>query len=257
MEDNIYGVPLYEGERIDEVNDRLRLIQKPEGLTFGTDALLLAAFVNEKSKKGLELGAGSGIISMLLLTRGKLSSAKCLEVQDEYASLTERNARLNSLSDKLTVECADIRYADLSDSYDAVYTNPPYMKTDSGKENAVTKKNVARHEVFGDIYDFCRSAKRGLKFGGNFYAVYRPDRLIDLISAMRSSAIEPKRIIPVIADMKKSPSVVLVEGKLGGKSGLFYTPPFVIYTDEKHEKYTPHMDYVMENGAFPKEFIAR
>ena len=46
---------LLEGERIDEVNDRLRLIQKPEGLTFGTDALLLAGYLSGKSARGLEL----------------------------------------------------------------------------------------------------------------------------------------------------------------------------------------------------------
>ena len=36
-------------ERIDLVNDRLSLIQKTDGLTFGTDALLLAGFIGTGS----------------------------------------------------------------------------------------------------------------------------------------------------------------------------------------------------------------
>ena len=92
---------LYESERIDEVNDKLKLIQKPEGLTFGTDALLLAGYVSGKNPLGLELGAGSGIISFLLLTRGKVSKVTALEVQEEYARLTERNTELNGLSDRM------------------------------------------------------------------------------------------------------------------------------------------------------------
>ena len=64
---------LNENERIDEVNDRLRLIQKTDGLTFGTDALLLAAYVKKKGETALELGGGSGIISLLLAARGRFS----------------------------------------------------------------------------------------------------------------------------------------------------------------------------------------
>ena len=68
-------IELYEGERVDEVNDKIKLIQKTDGLTFGTDALLLAGYVGGRSMHGLELGAGSGIISFLLLTREKLADA--------------------------------------------------------------------------------------------------------------------------------------------------------------------------------------
>ena len=56
-------------ERCDYVNDSLRLIQETDGLTFGTDALLLAGYINGKYRRGLEIGSGSGIISMFLVTR--------------------------------------------------------------------------------------------------------------------------------------------------------------------------------------------
>ena len=65
-------------ERCDFVNDNLRLIQDTEGLTFGTDALLLAGYINGRYKRGLELGCGSGIISMLLLTRSKADKVVAL-----------------------------------------------------------------------------------------------------------------------------------------------------------------------------------
>ena len=62
---------ILENERIDSVNDSIKLIQKTDGLTFGTDALLLAAYVRKRAARGAEFGAGGGIISMLILTRGK------------------------------------------------------------------------------------------------------------------------------------------------------------------------------------------
>lgn len=248
---------LFDGERIDRVNDSLSLIQKTDGLTFGTDALLLAGYVSGKYSSGIELGGGSGIISMLLLTRSKLAHATVLEVQDEYAELARRNALLNSLSERMDCFCADVRNFTGDGSADLVYSNPPYMKTDSGKANLTDRKNVARHEVFGTIGDFCRAAKRTLKYGGSFALVYRPDRLCDLLSEMRDAGIEPKRMTYVMANIRSAPSMVLVEGRLGGKTGLFVTPPLIIYNSERNDEYGADMKYIMENGSFPDEFVKR
>ena len=245
---------LLENERLDKVNDDLSLIQKNGGLLFGTDALLLAAYVSEGYGSGLEFGGGSGIISMLLLSRNKIKSAVSIEAQEEYAHLIKRNAELNSLENRLTSVFGDVRDYKPSTDFDIVFTNPPYMKTTSGKQNALDAKNIARHEVRGDIGDFLQAAKRTLKYGGAFYAVYRPERLTDLIFAMRDCNIEPKRITFVHADTESEASMVLVEGRRGGKTGLKLTPPLLIYNDKEHKKYTENMDYIMENGSFPPDF---
>lgn len=248
---------LFEGERIDEVNDKLKLIQKPEGLTFGTDALLLAGYVSGKNPVGLELGAGSGIISFLLLTRGKVNEATALEVQEDYARLTERNAELNGLSERLRTLNIDLRDFERAESFDIVYTNPPYMTVGSGLANAFSGKNLARHEVMGDIRDFCRCASSSLKYGGKFAVVYRPDRLTDLLSAMAENRLEAKRMTFVHADTDTEPSMVLIEAKKGGKCGLKVTAPLVIYADREHKKYSADMDYIMDFGTFPDKFLRR
>ena len=244
-------------ERCDFVNDSLKLIQNTEGLTFGTDALLLAGYVSSKYGRGLEIGSGSGIISMLLLSRGKLQSTVALEVQRTYAELTERNAALNGLSDRLSAVCADVREYRSEGEFDLVYTNPPYMKVGGGKSCDTDYKNIARHEVFGDIGDFCQSAKRLIRFGGSFAAVYRPDRLTDLIYEMRLADIEPKRMTLVFADCTSEPSMALIEGRRGGRCGMYVTPPFIIYKDSSHREYSEDMDYVMNNGSFPEIYKRR
>lgn len=241
-------------ERCDFVNDSLKLVQETEGLTFGTDALLLAGYISGKHARGCEIGSGSGIISLLLLTRDKVEKVTAIEVQEEYARLTEKNAAINSLSDRLATYHADVRDYKANGEFDLVYTNPPYMKSTSGKENALSKKNIARHEVMGDINDFCLSAKRLLKFGASFAVVYRPDRLCDLLSAMRAATLEPKRITFVHADTESEPSMVLIEARAGGKSGARVTRPLIIYADKEHKYYSPDMEYIMEKGDFPEEY---
>ena len=193
-------------------------------------------------------------ISMLLLTREKLRSTVAIEVQKEYAELTLRNAELNGLTERLSAFCSDVRDYRPDREFDITYTNPPYMKSGDGKANESDKKNIARHEIFGNIDDFCKSARRMLKFGGTFAVVYRPDRMIDLLSSMRNHSLEPKRMTFVHADTDSEPSMLLVEGKAGGKSSLLVTNPLIIYRDKDHKEYTDDMNYIMENGSFPKKY---
>lgn len=245
---------LKENERLDYVNDNIELIQNNEGLTFGTDALLLAGYINGKYASGIELGGGSGIISMLLLTRDKVKKISCLEIQEEYAELIARNAEHNSLGDRLYAINTDVRDFRPDGECELVFSNPPYMKADSGKANMSDKKNMARHEVAGSIYDFCLSGARMLKYGGTFAVVYRTDRLIDLIDAMREAKLEPKRMTYVHANETSAPSMVLIEAKKGGKCGLRVSRPLLIYKDKTNKEYTEDMSYIMENGSFPKEY---
>ncbi len=245
---------LFENERIDYVNDNLSLIQKTKGLTFGTDALLLAGYIMGKYKKGLELGGGSGIISMLIAVREKCEHMDVCEIQEEYSDLITRNIELNGLGDKIKAVHCDIRELNANENMDIVVSNPPYMKADSGRSNAHDAKNIARHEIHGDIYDFSAAASHALKYGGSYFAVYRPDRLIDLIDSMRKKALEPKRMTFVHAYTDSEPSMVLIEAKKGGKTGLNLTRPLIIYKSRTDCDYTDDMDFIMENGVFPKDF---
>lgn len=247
-------IKLLNNERIDKVNEGIRLIQRTDGLTFGTDALFLSAYIKQNNKKCVELGSGTGIISLLLLSRNKAQQIYAYEVQGSFADITQRNAVINGFEDRLTVLHKDIREAtqsDINGDADVVFTNPPYMKNGAGLDNYTDEKNIARREIFGGIDDFCSAARRLLKFGGRFYCVYRPDRLIELLCSMRANNIEPKRITFIHADSDSSPSLILAEGRLGAGVELNVTRPLVIYSSKEHNQYTPDTSYIYEYGNFP------
>lgn len=224
---------LYEDERIDQVNEQISLIAKRDGLTFGTDAFLLAAFVKPRpSGLAIELGTGTGILSLLCAARRRFAKIYALEIQEDFATLAARNVILNGMEERVRVRHADIREAhaeDFGKEADAVFANPPYMKTDSGKRNESDRKYIARHEVCGAIGDFCASAERLLKHGGDFYCVWRPDRLTDLVAALRDCHLEPKMMVFVHADPESEPSMVLCSAKKGGASGMRILPPLFLH----------------------------
>ena len=253
MTESSYILP---GERLDEVNFRIRLIQKPEGLTYGTDALLLAGYLHAKpTDRAIELGGGSGIISLLCLAREKFKTADCIEVQPAYADLIRRNALLNKFEDRLFAREADIR--DLARSgeecgkYDVVFSNPPYMPPDSGMGNRTPEKNAARHECHGGIADFTEAASRLLRYGGRFFCVFRPERLTDLLTACREAKLEPKRLTTVHPYPTAMPSLILLEAASGGKPGMRITRPLFIYREKEGQQYTDDMNTLFEEGRFP------
>ena len=233
------NIPLSADERIDRVNENICLIQKKNGLTFGTDAYMLAAFIRTSTRaRAVDLGSGTGIISLLCAAKGKLGHIYAAEIQQEFAELGDRNIKLNGLEEKITQIHSDIR--DLGPEVfggevDAVFSNPPYMKSGCGRECAADIKHIARHEENGGIDDFCAAAARILRYGGLFYTVWRPDRLIDLVDSLRRHRLEPKRMTFVYSDTSSKPAIVLTEAKLGGSPSLDLTAPLILYKNSAKE----------------------
>ncbi len=230
----IKDVHINDDERLDTVNESLRIIQKKDGLTFGTDAYMLAAFMRPQAQAlAAELGSGTGIISLLCAARARFAHIDAYEIQPEFAELGRRNIALNGMEALMAQHRTDIRHIPThkNGSYDVVFSNPPYMKSGHGERCAHDIKTIARHEEAGGIEDFCATAARLLRYGGRFYCVYRPDRLVDLVAAMRSNKLEPKRMTFIQSDATAAASIVLVEAKSGASSSLKLTPPLIIYRD--------------------------
>jgi tRNA1Val (adenine37-N6)-methyltransferase len=221
-------------ERLDHVNEQVTLIQKKNGLTYGSDAFLLSAFVRaQRHACAVDLGSGTGIIPLLLLARDKIACAYAAELQPGFVDLIGRNAAINGLSDRIHPLHGDVRTLSCRDlggkEVDLVVSNPPYMRCDSGKPNEHEEKYIARHEVFGGIGDFCAAAGRILRWGGRFVTVWRPDRLTELLAALHDAALEPKRMVMVYADAKSEPCAVLTEAVKGASPSLRLSPPLLLY----------------------------
>lgn len=220
-------------ERLDIVNEHLRLIQKKQGLTFGTDAYLLAAFTRPQPNAfAVELGGGSGIVSLLLARTEKVRQIASVEIQPDYAELISRNAAINGLSDRVLSLCSDVR--DLLPSMfpetpSLVVSNPPYLCNRSGKSNVAPEKELARHETAGGIADFCACAARLLGTGGRFVSVFRSERLCDLYAALRANRLEPKRTVFVHSDSSSPPCMVLTEAVKDASPSLRVLPPLFLY----------------------------
>ena len=245
------------GEINIKINEELTLTESKNGLTFGTDAYLLSAFTEGGIRKvAADLGSGTGIIPLLCVQKNKFNKVFAVEIQEKFASIIKLNAHQNSFDERIIPICDDVRTlksTDIGFELDAVTANPPYMKLDSGKRNLHDEKFIARHEVCGDVNDFCACAYRLLKHGGKFYTVWRPDRLTDLLFSLRSNRLEPKKMIFVHATAKSEPSMVLVQSTKGAAPGTRVLRPLILHDsadDAKNNKLSNDAVLIYDSCSF-------
>jgi tRNA1Val (adenine37-N6)-methyltransferase len=128
-----------EGElTLDSIRD-ISLYQPRDGYRFSVDSLLLFNFVNlQRVERIADLGAGSGIIGILLAKKYRGASVTLFEIQPLLADIARRNIDINSLANRITVINKDLREVSLilpslGSSFDVVVSNPPFRKIKSGR----------------------------------------------------------------------------------------------------------------------------
>jgi tRNA1Val (adenine37-N6)-methyltransferase len=230
------NIEVHENERIDDLQYKgLKLIQKKDGFCFGVDAVLLANFADiKKNDAVIDLGTGTGIISILLAKKTEALTITGLEIQQEMAEMADRSVRLNSLEDKVKIICGDIKDSVQNfgpSKFNTVISNPPYMNRGGGLVNPSDLKAVSRHEILCTLEDVIKASSRLLVTGGQFAMIHRPERLVDIVCLMRSYGIEPKYIRFVHPSPYKKANLILIKGTRGGKPQLKMMDPLYVYDE--------------------------
>ncbi len=215
---------------------RLFVTQTTGGYRFSIDAVLLAAGIRVKPGDTLlDLGAGCGIISLMLAFRFPEAQIYAVELQPELIELARTNVADNRMTDRVTVVQADMRLlpgGKLPGPFDWIASNPPYHRSESGRINPNDQRALARHEIAMDLAQLLACARRMLRTGGHLALIYPAERTADLLVQMRREGIEPKYLQPVHSYEGQKARLVIVHGIHRARPGLRMAPPLVIYRQD-------------------------
>ncbi|MDF2930068.1 MAG: N5-glutamine S-adenosyl-L-methionine-dependent methyltransferase [Anaerospora sp.] len=236
-------VVLEPGDRLDDliIND-LKIIQRDDQFRFSLDAILLAHFATVRTHTvAVDLGTGTGVIALLLAVRGA-TQVTGVEISPVMAELAARSVKMNQLAGRISIQNADLRNLRgqlPAGVFDLVVSNPPYRSMGKGFLNPNDKVAMARHEITATLDEVVAAARYLIKYRGRFAMVHLPERIPEILEALRRSDIEPKRLRLVHSSINKKPNMVLVEGVRGAKSGLEVLPPLIVY--DSKGKYCPEI----------------
>lgn len=223
---------------LDTIRD-IKIFQSKSGYRFSLDALLLYDFVNAGAARRIaDIGAGSGVVGLLLANRYRKTDVTLFELQDSLARLAEKNISLNELSDRVSLVKTDILEIKQCASplaaphyYDIAVSNPPFRKHKAGLINPDEERAIARHELRLGISDLVNATNYLLKPKGRFFLVYHPERLAALIEGLEKK-MAVKRLKFVHPTPSSEAKMVLVEAIKDGRRGLRVERPFFVHNDK-------------------------
>ena len=222
------------GERLDDLQrGGLRILQRPDGFRFGTDAVLLADFAGvRKGERVADMGTGTGVLPLLLSARAEGTTFDAFELQPQVADMAARSVAINGLERRIRVHQADCREAAGRIGHECcqlVVTNPPYMKGGTGLVSPAATRALSRSDSDCTLEEWMAACGRVLQNGGRLCCVFPAPRFLELCDAMRAARVEPKRVRFVVARETSSPKLVLVEGLKGGRPGLHVLPMLITH----------------------------
>ncbi len=234
---------------LDTIRD-IKLYQNKKGYRFSVDALLLYSFATlRRAYRIADLGAGSGIVGILLAKKYHDSEVALIEIQDSLARLAEKNITLNKVEKRVKVIRTDMKKFKLGDfhsenktilnsslltpnSFDLVVSNPPFRRQKTGLISPTNEKAIARHEIELKLTDLIQASCSLLRSKGRLCMIYHPSRLVELIDALRGKHMEPKRLRFVHSTLTTEAKMVLVEAIKDGKAEMKIEKPFCIYKED-------------------------
>lgn len=251
-----------EGENIvpeDLGRGGLKLLQHKDCYKLDTASVLLAWFASSFVRKGkpcemLELGSGTGGVSLLCSARVLNAHIDGVELLELPYKVFLENIKLNNLSDRITSYNCDLR--DLpaevkNKAYDVVFMNPPFYDGTKGSavDPAVKPEHMAaaRFADCGVLEDFIRvQSLRTRTSGGYAVMCINPERVPECFALYSKYKITPVRLLTVHANEGKPAFLALIAGKKGAPNAEFKALPPLFINEKGSDALTKRARHIYE-----------
>ena len=123
----------------------------------GTDAMLLGAYIDASNQSfGLDIGAGTGVLSLMLAQRNPSIQITCIEIDKKSSDECSANIKESPWSNRIQLINHDFIEYEFTHKFDLVFSNPPYYLTDNSSNDATMR---TKHITLTKIEEwFCKIA---------------------------------------------------------------------------------------------------
>lgn len=214
-----------------------KVLQDDDGYLFSADSVLLANLAKIGVEDSvIDLGTGSGVLAILTAVKKGAKRVVGVEIDSATADMARRSVKMNKLDDKISIITGDVKcIKDLvrAGEFDKAICNPPYFSADDGFGTEGVKA-TARKQGENTIDHFVKAGAYALKNGGDFFVVYKADRLVEVVTALHENGLEPKHITYIYPKLSKGVDTVIISAKKGGKTGLQSSTLILMDEEDKY-----------------------
>lgn len=213
----------------------IKMIHVDKSYTFGVDSIILLDFAKMKKNKTLiDIGSGSGILSLGANSYYDLKKVYAIEIQEEKAKLFKENLKLNGIYN-IEIINEDLNKVSLgTNAVDYIITNPPYYKITDNIGNKSEEFLISRQEKYLNLENIFDFANKTLKDRGKLFMIHKPERMVEIFK--ESGNLKPKRIKFVQSTYDKKPQFILIEFAKNANDGLKIEDPLIIYQNGSYTK---------------------
>ena len=192
----------------------------PGAFPLSTDSMVLSHFVSlPRNARVLDLGSGCGTLGLLLCASDPGCYVTGIELTRDAHEAALANIARNGISHRMESICADLRHLSSlvpAGHFSVCISNPPYFSGGPASEALPD----ARKETCCTLSQLMASAAWGLKFGGDFYLVHRPERLAEIIARASQQGLEAKQLRLLRHRQDGPVSLILLKFRKGARPGL-------------------------------------
>ncbi len=214
----------------DDALGRLCFRQPKDGYRFSIDSVLLACFASLTSGPVADLGAGCGVLSVLLHSRGLGGPFLCVEIDSLAAQCCRQN--LTQAGAQGEVFCQDLGTSHprlKRGAFSLVVSNPPFTKAGHGRVSPQPSRARARQELAMDATTLWQRAANLLTRGGRMALCWPPSRLLEALSGLEAAELRPQRLRLVHGREGKPARLALIEAVKQSRAHLDVEPPLIVY----------------------------
>lgn len=143
------------------------ILQSSDVFRVGTDAVLLGVLSDVMgAKQILEVGTGTGIISLMLAQRNPDANILAIDINSEAVNISQTNFLNSPFSDRIKSQLQDFKQFETGEKFDLIISNPPYFEI-----NSSDKDILARQRLELDFSDLIQKASQLLSDEGLFSVV--------------------------------------------------------------------------------------
>ena len=172
------------------------VIQEKNALKVGTDSMLLGSFINSTNRKyGLDLGSGTGVLSLMVAQKNPEIQIDAIELDFEGAKECQDNFQNSSFRHRLNSECGNYFDFQFKRKYDLIFSNPPYYL--DSLPSKVQSTNDAKHSNVESCALLFELIYKTISKDGTFWLIVPFANRETILEIAEQNLFFPKEIIQI------------------------------------------------------------